>query len=45
MRESLYNAGYLTMKRAIDGNILELATPVQAAAGRAERRAPDPTQT
>ncbi|XXX81526.1 patatin-like phospholipase family protein [Sorangium sp. So ce134] len=36
-REMLYNSGYLTMKRAIDANILERATPVQAAAGRAER--------
>ncbi|WP_437291092.1 patatin-like phospholipase family protein [Sorangium sp. So ce406] len=36
-REVLYDAGYLTMKRAIDGNILERATPVQTAAERARR--------
>jgi NTE family protein len=36
-REMLYNAGYITMKRAIDANILERATPVQTAAERAGR--------
>ncbi|WP_437872604.1 patatin-like phospholipase family protein [Sorangium sp. So ce363] len=44
-RESLYNAGYLTMKRAVDGNILERGTPVHVAAGSAERRESGPTQT
>lgn len=43
-REMLYNAGYLTMKRAIDANILERATPVHAAAGRAERNVSGVTQ-
>ncbi|WP_437759778.1 patatin-like phospholipase family protein [Sorangium sp. So ce1389] len=43
-REVLYNAGYLTMKRAIDANILERATPVHAAAGRAEQDASGLTQ-
>ncbi|WP_437737489.1 patatin-like phospholipase family protein [Sorangium sp. So ce1335] len=36
-REMLYNAGYLTMKRAIDGNILERAAPIQTAAEAARR--------
>lgn len=45
-RESLYNAGYLTMKRAVDGNILDRRVPVRAAAaGSAGQSASGPTQT
>ncbi|WP_438020390.1 patatin-like phospholipase family protein [Sorangium sp. So ce315] len=43
-REILYNAGYITMKRAIDGNILERATPIQTAAEAARRSVSGPRQ-
>lgn len=38
-RDFLYNAGYFTMKRAIDGGILRREAPIQEVAERAEQAA------